>query len=200
VTPGWVDIHTHYDGQASWDPYLTPSSWHGVTTVVMGNCGVGFAPAAPDRHEWLIELMEGVEDIPGTALTEGSRGTGSRSRTTSTRSSARPYVIDIGAQVAHGPVRGYVMGDRGAANEPADRRRHRGDGRRSSSEGCGPGRSASRPHARRSTARSPESWCPAPTPHATSCSGSPTRWRGPATACSSSHPTMHTCRSTNGRG
>ena len=71
VTPGWVDVHTHYDGQASWDPYLTPSSWHGVTTVVMGNCGVGFAPAAPDRHEWLIELMEGVEDIPGTALTEG---------------------------------------------------------------------------------------------------------------------------------
>ena len=71
VTPGWVDIHTHYDGQASWDPFLTPSSWHGVTTVVMGNCGVGFAPAAPDRHEWLIELMEGVEDIPGTALTEG---------------------------------------------------------------------------------------------------------------------------------
>ena len=64
-------MHTHYDGQASWDPYLTPSSWHGVTSVVMGNCGVGFAPAAPDRHEWLIELMEGVEDIPGTALTEG---------------------------------------------------------------------------------------------------------------------------------
>ena len=71
VTPGWVDIHTHYDAQASWDPYLTPSSWHGVTTVVMGNCGVGFAPAAPDRHDWLIELMEGVEDIPGSAMAEG---------------------------------------------------------------------------------------------------------------------------------
>ena len=64
LTPGWVDVHTHYDAQASWDPYLTPSSWHGVTSVVMGNCGVGFAPAAPDRHDWLIELMEGVEDIP----------------------------------------------------------------------------------------------------------------------------------------
>src|SRR5262249_10888407 len=71
VTPGWVDIHTHSDGQVTWDPYLTPSSWHGVTTVVMGNCGVGFAPAQPDRHEWLIGLMEGVEDIPGTALAEG---------------------------------------------------------------------------------------------------------------------------------
>ena len=71
VTPGWVDVHTHYDAQVTWDPWVTPSSWHGVTTVVMGNCGVGFAPAATDRHEWLIELMEGVEDIPGSAMTEG---------------------------------------------------------------------------------------------------------------------------------
>ena len=68
VTPGWVDIHTHYDAQATWDPWMTPSSWHGVTTVVMGNCGVGFAPAASDRHDWLIALMEGVEDIPGSAV------------------------------------------------------------------------------------------------------------------------------------
>ena len=71
VTPGWVDIHTHYDGQVTWDPLLSPSCWHGVTTAVMGNCGVGFAPVKPDRHEWLIALMEGVEDIPGTALSEG---------------------------------------------------------------------------------------------------------------------------------
>ena len=71
VTPGFVDIHTHYDGQATWDDVMAPSSWHGVTTVVMGNCGVGFAPAAPDKHQWLIGLMEGVEDIPGTALAEG---------------------------------------------------------------------------------------------------------------------------------
>ena len=71
VTPGWVDIHTHYDGQATWDPLLTPSSWHGVTTVVMGNCGVGFAPVKPEDREFLIELMEGVEDIPGAALAEG---------------------------------------------------------------------------------------------------------------------------------
>ena len=71
VTPGWVDIHTHYDGQALWDPYLTPSSWHGCTSVVAGNCGVGFAPVAPGRQDWLIELMESVEDIPGSALSEG---------------------------------------------------------------------------------------------------------------------------------
>src|SRR3546814_865472 len=71
VTPGFVDVHTHYDGQATWDQEMAPSSWHGVTTVVMGNCGVGFAPARPDRHDWLIGLMEGVEDIPGTALAEG---------------------------------------------------------------------------------------------------------------------------------
>ena len=71
VTPGWVDVHTHYDAQATWDPWMTPSSWHGVTTAVMGNCGVGFAPAVPERHQWLIELMEGVEDIPGSAMVEG---------------------------------------------------------------------------------------------------------------------------------
>ena len=71
VTPGFVDIHTHYDGQVTWDPYLTPSSWHGVTTAVFGNCGVGFAPVRPDQHEYLIQLMEGVEDIPGTALAAG---------------------------------------------------------------------------------------------------------------------------------
>src|SRR6202161_1283442 len=73
VTPAWVDVHTHYDGQVTWDPQLAPSLWHGVSTVVMGNCGVGFAPAKPDRHEWLIGLMEGVEDIPGTALSAGLR-------------------------------------------------------------------------------------------------------------------------------
>ena len=119
VTPGWVDVHTHYDAQASWDPFLTPSSWHGVTTAVMGNCGVGFAPAAPDRHEWLIELMEGVEDIPGSAMTEGITWQWESFPEFLDALDARQYALDIGAQVAHGPVRGYVMGDRGAANEPA---------------------------------------------------------------------------------
>ena len=71
LTPGWVDVHTHYDGQCTWDPYLSPSSWHGVTTAVMGNCGVGFAPVKPQMREWLIQLMEGVEDIPNAALSEG---------------------------------------------------------------------------------------------------------------------------------
>src|SRR5262245_8552662 len=73
VTPGFVDVHTHYDGQATWDPLLTPSCWHGVTTLVMGNCGVGFAPVRPGKRDFLIGLMEGVEDIPGTALHEGIR-------------------------------------------------------------------------------------------------------------------------------
>ena len=76
VTPGFVDVHTHYDGQATWDPEMSPSSFHGVTTTVFGNCGVGFAPARPDSHDWLIQLMEGVEDIPGAALSEGIDWTG----------------------------------------------------------------------------------------------------------------------------
>ncbi len=119
LTPGWVDVHTHYDAEASWDPYLTPSSWHGVTSAVMGNCGVGFAPAAPDRHEWLIELMEGVEDIPGSAMTEGITWEWESFEQFLDALDARHYALDLGAQIAHGPVRGYVMGDRGAANEPA---------------------------------------------------------------------------------
>ncbi len=112
VTPGWVDHHTHYDGQVTWDQWLTPSSWHGVTTAVMGNCGVGFAPARPDKHDWLIQLMEGVEDIPGSALTEGlTWGWESLTEYLDTIA-ALPKVMDVGAQVTHGPLRAYVMGDR----------------------------------------------------------------------------------------
>jgi N-acyl-D-aspartate/D-glutamate deacylase len=119
VTPGWVDIHTHYDAQATWDPWMTPSSWHGVTTVVMGNCGVGFAPAAPDRHDWLIALMEGVEDIPGSAMTEGITWGWESFEEYLDALDHSPHVLDFGAQIAHGPLRAYVMGERGAANEPA---------------------------------------------------------------------------------
>ena len=119
LTPGWVDVHTHYDAQVSWDPWMTPSSWHGVTTIVMGNCGVGFAPARADRHEWLIELMEGVEDIPGSAMTEGITWEWSTFPEYLDAISAHPHVLDIGTQIAHGPLRAFVMGERGASNEPA---------------------------------------------------------------------------------
>jgi N-acyl-D-amino-acid deacylase len=119
VTPGWVDIHTHYDGQATWDEVLAPSSWHGVTTLVTGNCGVGFAPARPDRHDWLIGLMEGVEDIPGTALSEGMTWDWETFPEYLDALDKRRWTVDVGTQVAHGAVRSYVMGERGARNEPA---------------------------------------------------------------------------------
>jgi N-acyl-D-aspartate/D-glutamate deacylase len=119
VTPGWVDIHTHYDGQATWDEVLAPSSWHGVTTIVTGNCGVGFAPARPDRHEWLIGLMEGVEDIPGTALAEGLQWGWETFPEYLDVLEQRKWTMDVGTQVAHGAVRSYVMGERGARNEAA---------------------------------------------------------------------------------
>jgi len=122
VTPGFVDVHTHYDGQATWDPYLTPSSWHGVTTVVFGNCGVGFAPVRPGASPYLINLMEGVEDIPGTALAEGVKFNWESFPEYLDALGAAPKVVDIGAKVPHGALRFYVMGERGAdhATIPTD--------------------------------------------------------------------------------
>lgn len=119
VTPGFVDMHTHFDAQVTWDPYLTPSTWHGVTTAIMGNCGVGFAPAAPDKHDWLISLMEGVEDIPGSAMHEGIRWGWESFPEYLDVIDRMPRAIDIGAQVPHGPLRAYVMGERGAKNDLA---------------------------------------------------------------------------------
>lgn len=119
VTPGWVDVHTHYDAQATWDPWLTPSGWHGVTTVVMGNCGVGFAPARPEQRDWLIQLMEGVEDIPGAAMHEGIQWDWEHFPEYLDALDHHPRALDIAAQVPHGAVRAYVMGERGARNEDA---------------------------------------------------------------------------------
>jgi len=119
VTPGFVDVHTHYDGQVSWDATLEPSSLHGVTTVVSGNCGVGFAPVRPGREQWLIELMEGVEDIPGSALAEGITWQWESFPEYLDAIEKRDLTVDYGTQVAHGAVRGYAMGERGARNEEA---------------------------------------------------------------------------------
>jgi N-acyl-D-aspartate/D-glutamate deacylase len=114
VSPGWVDIHTHYDGQVTWDPVVAPSSVNGVTSIAMGNCGVGFAPARPDRHEWLIGLLEGVEDIPGTALSEGLPWDWESFPEYLDAVDRRPHAVDIGAHVPHAALRAYVMGERGA--------------------------------------------------------------------------------------
>ena len=119
VTPGFVDIHTHYDGQVTWDPYLRPSTYHGVTTVVMGNYGVGFSPCKPDQRNWLIGLMEGVEDIPGTALHEGIDWEWESFPEYLDALEKKPLAIDVGTQIPHGAVRAYVMGERGINHEEA---------------------------------------------------------------------------------
>jgi N-acyl-D-aspartate/D-glutamate deacylase len=119
VTPGFVDVHVHYDGQATWDSQLLPSSWHGVTTVVAGNCGVGFAPVRPEDHQRLIELMEGVEDIPGTALHEGLPWSWRSFPEFLDALDGRAYDVDIATQVPHAALRLHVMGERGAQREDA---------------------------------------------------------------------------------
>jgi N-acyl-D-aspartate/D-glutamate deacylase len=119
VTPGWVDIHSHYDGQVTWDSQLAPSFWHGVTTVLMGNCGVGFAPARRDRHDFLISLMEGVEDIPGTALSEGINWEWETFPEYLDALDRKNWSLDVAAQLPHGALRAYVMGERAGRKEAA---------------------------------------------------------------------------------
>jgi N-acyl-D-aspartate/D-glutamate deacylase len=119
VAPGFVDIHTHYDGQVTWDPVLDPSASHGVTTVVLGNCGVGFAPVHPGGETRLVELMEGVEDIPGTALHEGIQWSWETFPEYLDALDAREFSMDVAAFLPHAPLRVYVMGDRGERNEDA---------------------------------------------------------------------------------
>jgi N-acyl-D-amino-acid deacylase len=120
VTPGWVDAHTHYDGQAMWDPLLAPSCWHGVTTAIFGNCGVGFAPVRPQHRAALMELMEGVEEIPGVVLADGLTWDWETFPDFLDALERRPRAIDIAAQLAHHPLRVYVMGDRAIRLEAAN--------------------------------------------------------------------------------
>ena len=119
VTPGWVDMHTHFDGQVTWDPYFTPSGWHGVTTVVMGNCGVGFAPCKKEDRDWLINVMEGVEDIPGSALSEGIKWDWETFPEYMDALEREPHAIDFATQIPHSAIRGWVMGQDRSEHEDA---------------------------------------------------------------------------------
>src|SRR6202171_3582499 len=119
VTPGWVDAHTHYDGQAMWDPLLSPSCWHGVTTALFGNCGVGFAPVRREHRGALMDLMEGVEEIPGVVLADGLSWDWESFPDFLDALERRPHAIDVAAQIAHLPLRVYVMGDRAVRREAA---------------------------------------------------------------------------------
>ncbi|MEZ5168059.1 MAG: amidohydrolase family protein [Acidimicrobiales bacterium] len=184
VIPGFVDIHTHYDGQATWDARMQPSSWHGVTTVVFGNCGVGFAPVHSTDHDKLVELMEGVEDIPGAALHEGLPWSWN-SFEEYLLACEGPKDMDIATQVPHGALRLHVMGERGrTARTPPTTTSSRWVG--SPPRASRPARSAS-PRAERRTIARPRATSRRPSPprHGSS-SASPRQWVGAAPACSSS--------------
>ena len=163
VAPGWVDVHTHYDGQATWDDQLDPSFSNGVTTLVMGNCGVGFAPCPRGEQATLIELMEGVEDIPGSALHEGVPwGAWETFPEYLDFLGSRHYAMDIAAQLAHGSLRFDVMRERGTANED-DTAADIAEMRRLTAEAIAAGAVGFSRHARSSTVRSAAGPCPART-------------------------------------
>ena len=184
VAPGFVDIHTHYDGQVSWDGLLEPSSGHGVTTVVTGNCGVGFAPVRPGTEEWLIELMEGVEDIPGTALTEGITWGWETYPEYLDAIGKQKFAIDVGSQVAHGAS----APTRWASGAPATSRPRPRTSRRWadwSPRRSRPARSDFPPPAPWATARWTANPCPARSPPRTSCSVLAAPWPPAVKPCSS---------------
>ena len=175
VTPGWVDVHTHYDGQAMWDPLLGPSCWHGVTTTMFGNCGVGFAPVRPQHRGALMELMEGVEEIPGVVLDDGLTWEWESFPDFLDALERRPRAIDIAAQIAHHPLRVYVMGDRAIRLEAASAE-DIAEMCRLTIEHCARAPSASPPRARIPTRRRWERWCRRDMPGAKSCWASAPRW------------------------
>ncbi len=165
VTPGFVDIHTHFDGQATWDPHLTPSCWHGVTTAILGNCGIGFAPVHADRHDWLIDLMEGVEDIPGSALAEGITWEWETFGEYLDALERMPRAVDVGTQIPHAALRGYVMGDRALEARPPPTTSRRCSA--PSSTGCAQARWACRSAVPPGTAVPQANTCRAPSPRRT---------------------------------
>ena len=152
VTPGFVDVHTHYDAQVTWSDRLSPSSWNGATTVLFGNCGVGFAPCHEDQHDMLINLMEGVEDIPEVVLSEGLPWNWHSFPDFLDAIAARPYDVDVAAQVPHAALRVYVMGRARRQSRARHRAGPPAHGASSRPKACAPARWASRPRARSITA------------------------------------------------